>query len=116
MLQSSFNEGKDHSGMGDWGSVHIYKNGYLLAGDASHANNNRESDNLIELGGGGGLLWSKNLTCVLTLARGTVRDAYRPPAHTDVRASGIKRRRATSAPPDLDIFILRGAARHGSLT
>ncbi len=52
LLQSSYNDVSDHSGYGDWGSVHIYRRGYLLAGDAQNANGNRSNDDLIELGNG----------------------------------------------------------------
>lgn len=52
LLQSSYNDQSDHSGTGDWGSVHIYRKGYLLAGDAQYANNNRSQDDCIELGNG----------------------------------------------------------------
>jgi hypothetical protein len=52
LIQGGYNDGSDHSGFGDWGSVHIYRRGYLLAGDAEYSNNNRDSDNTIELGNG----------------------------------------------------------------
>jgi parallel beta-helix repeat protein len=62
LIQTGFNDGLDHSGCGDWGSLHIYRNGYLLAGDASQANGSahantgdcagQASDVLIQLGSG----------------------------------------------------------------
>ena len=40
----------DHSGGGNWGAVHIYRKGYLLAGDAQYGNNNLALDSMISVG------------------------------------------------------------------
>ena len=52
LLQASYNDGTDHSGAGNWGSMHIYRNDYLLAGDRPAGNGNLANDNLIELNSG----------------------------------------------------------------
>jgi hypothetical protein len=50
LLQAAYNDTKDHSGYGDWGSVHIVKNNvYLLAGDGNWANFYVWGDNMIDL-------------------------------------------------------------------
>lgn len=51
IMQSSFNAcNGDHEGCGNYGSVHIYKSGYLLASDVKTANENNDKDLTISIG------------------------------------------------------------------
>src|SRR5579883_353631 len=44
MIQFGWNEGFDHSGCGDWGSLHIFRLGELLAGDEAEGNGNAHAN------------------------------------------------------------------------